>query len=50
MLNVALASQSDIHSPGTTVHEALLFSAKLRLNGRSKAQIQEFVTQVGLCP
>ena len=49
-LNAARAAQSDIHSSGATVHEALLFSAKLRLNSRSKAQIQEYVTEVGLYP
>ncbi len=38
--------QNDIHSPQTTVHEALLFSASLRLQGRpGQATIRAFVEE-----
>ncbi len=36
----------DIHSPATTVHEALYFSARCRLMGVNKAQLSQFVDQV----
>ena len=38
--------QFDIHSPGATVHEALLFSAQLRLIGVSKPDTRKFVDEV----
>ncbi|CAK0784035.1 hypothetical protein CVIRNUC_007238 [Coccomyxa viridis] len=38
--------QFDIHSPGATVHEALLFSAQLRLIGVSKPDARKFVDEV----
>ena len=37
--------QFDIHSPGATVHEALLFSAQLRLIGVSKPDARKFVDE-----
>ena len=38
--------QMDIHSPATTVHEALYFSARCRLMNISRQQLEEFVDQV----
>ena len=41
---IRYVEQSDIHNPHTTVHEALLFSAMLRLpSGTSQEVIQEYV-------
>ena len=37
--------QFDIHSPGATVHEALLFSAQLRLIDTSKDKMRKFVDE-----
>ena len=37
--------QFDIHSPGATVHEALLFSAQLRLIDVSKDKMRTFVDE-----
>jgi hypothetical protein len=42
-------SQFDIHSPATTVREALMFSAQLRLVGTNKKQLISFVDEV-TCP
>lgn len=39
-------SQFDIHSPATTVREALMFSAQLRLVGTNKKQLTSFVDEV----
>lgn len=41
------AVQFDIHSPGATVHEALLFSAQLRLIDVRKDKMRRFVDEVG---
>ena len=38
--------QFDIHSPGATVYEALIFSAELRLMGVSRSQMRTFVAEV----
>lgn len=38
--------QADVHSPATTVREALYFSARCRLMGVNKAQLSQFVDQV----
>ena len=41
------ASAADIHSPATTVHEALLFSATLRLpEGVGPAAVRAFVREI----
>lgn len=40
--------QFDIHTPAFTVREALQFSAKLRLSGVEKKQMEEFVDEVRL--
>ena len=40
--------QADVHSPATTVREALYFSARCRLMGVNKAQLGQFVDQVQL--
>lgn len=42
-------SQFDIHSPATTVREALMFSAQLRLVGTNKKQLTSFVDEA-ICP
>ena len=39
--------QNDIHSPATTIREALYFSAQCRLTEVDKHQLQEFVEEVG---
>ena len=46
------AAQFDIHSPGATVHEALLFSSELRLIDVSRPKMRQFVDEVWstLCP
>ena len=41
--------QFDIHSPGATVHEALLFSAQLRLIDTSKDKMRKFVDEARPC-
>ena len=41
--------QFDIHSPGATVHEALLFSAQLRLIDTSKDNMRKFVDEASPC-
>ena len=38
--------QFDIHSPGATVYEALIFSAELRLMDVSRCQMRTFVAEV----
>lgn len=39
--------QNDVHSPQTTVHEALMFSAELRFTrGTPKATVRAFVDEV----
>ncbi|CAK0759197.1 hypothetical protein CVIRNUC_002679 [Coccomyxa viridis] len=38
--------QFDIHSPGATVYEALIFSAELRLMDVSRSQMRTFVAEV----
>ncbi|KAK9857560.1 hypothetical protein WJX84_006546, partial [Apatococcus fuscideae] len=38
--------QSDIHSPATTIREALYFSARCRLMNVNKAQLAQFVEEV----
>ena len=40
------AAQFDIHSPGATVYEALMFSAELRLMNVSRSQMHTFVAEV----
>lgn len=50
--NAAPAVQFDIHSPATTVREALAYSAQLRLADVQSAQLQGFVDevcQISLC-
>lgn len=42
--------QFDIHSPATTVREALAFSAELRLADVQSAQLHSFVDEVGQLP
>jgi hypothetical protein len=42
--------QFDIHSPATTVREALAFSAELRLADVQSAQLHSFVDEVGRLP
>lgn len=39
--------QNDIHAPGTTVYEALEFSAQMRIMGVDKNKLKDFVDQVG---
>ena len=41
-----LCLQNDIHAPGTTVYEALEFSAQMRLIDVSQADLKQFVGQV----
>ncbi|DBB03271.1 TPA: hypothetical protein ACH3X3_010666 [Trebouxia sp. C0006] len=44
---VGYVEQTDIHSPQATVKEALMFSAKLRLDASvSEAQVREYVDEV----
>ena len=38
--------QNDIHAPGTTVYEALEFSAQMRIMDVDKHQLKDFVDQV----
>lgn len=38
--------QNDIHAPGTTVYEALEFSAQMRIKDVDKHQLKDFVDQV----
>ncbi len=38
--------QADIHSPATTIREALYFSARCRLMDVDKGQLNEFVEEV----
>ena len=42
--------QNDIHAPGTTVYEALEFSAQMRIMGVDKNKLKDFVDQVGFIP
>ncbi len=39
--------QNDIHAPGTTVYEALEFSAQMRIMDIDKNKLKDFVDQVG---
>ncbi len=39
--------QNDIHAPGTTVYEALEFSAQMRIMDIDKNKLKDFVHQVG---
>lgn len=39
--------QNDIHAPGTTVYEALEFSAQMRVRDLDKQKLKDFVDQVG---
>ena len=38
--------QNDIHAPGTTVYEALEFSAQMRVLDVDKHKLKDFVDQV----
>ena len=40
--------QNDIHAPGTTVYEALEFSAQMRILDVKQHQLKDFVDQVQL--
>lgn len=40
------AVQNDIHTPATTIREALYFSARCRLTDIDKNQLEEFVEEV----
>ena len=42
--------QNDIHAPGTTVYEALEFSAQMRVLHLDKHKLKDFVDQVGPHP
>lgn len=42
--------QNDIHAPGTTVYEALEFSAQMRVLDLDKHKLKDFVDQVGPHP
>ena len=41
--------QNDIHAPGTTVYEALEFSAQMRVLDLDKQKLKAFVDQVSFC-
>lgn len=47
VLIAAVVMQADVHSPATTILEALYFSACCRLMGVNQAQLRQFVDQVG---
>ena len=44
---VVAGVQNDIHAPGTTVYEALEFSAQMRIMDIEKNKLKDFVDQVG---
>lgn len=44
---VVAGVQNDIHAPGTTVYEALEFSAQMRIMDIDKNKLEGFVDQVG---
>ena len=45
---VVMQEQTDIHLPETTVHEALVFSAQLRLPSNTPSKVlHSFVDEVG---
>ena len=46
-ITATLPMQFDIHSPATTVREALAYSAELRLADVQSAQLQGFINEVG---
>jgi hypothetical protein len=47
----ALQEQTDVHVPETTVHEALVFSAQLRLPSNTPTPtLNSFVEEVGAWP
>lgn len=46
MIPIFMVLQNDIHAPGTTVYEALEFSAQMRIMDVDKHQLKDFVDQV----
>ena len=46
VLRVWAKAQADIHTPATTIKEALYFSARCRLMDVDKGQLEEFVEEV----
>ena len=46
-LDMLYMVQNDIHAPGTTVYEALEFSAQMRVRDLDKQKLKDFVDQVG---